>query len=195
MAEMHQQVLPFDFWEEEIKAEEKKRREQTDRLPHYERPANDNEYLLECQWKYRHGDDSQLDRIYKRSCVLCLKFINAIANKNRHVKELPLEQRKIKAEDAATYVIERYITKPDFVITKNFPGYLFLRILHELYYRREVDKIISFVDMARLYKEETGAVPEGRELIHYEYKEEEDSEIQERRELRQFSLWRKRKGD
>lgn len=192
--QMKQQVLPFDFWEEEKREEEKKRQEQINRLPHYDKPATDNEYLLECQWKYRHGDKDQLVKMYRKSCIVCLKFINAISNKNRHVKELTLEQKKIKAEDAATYVIEQYIKKPDFVINKNFPGYLFLRILHELYYRREVDKIINFVDFAKLYKEGTEELPDVREVIHYEYKENEEAdEDQEQRELKQFNLWKKKR--
>ena len=43
---LKQQVLPFDFWEEEKKREAEKLAS----LPHFPEPKNDNEYLLECQW-------------------------------------------------------------------------------------------------------------------------------------------------
>ena len=108
-----QQVLAFDFWEEEKKEAEKLQQEQRDGLPHFPSPRNDNEYLLECQWQYRHGDQSALARMYKRTRTLGMKFINVIGQTNRHVKSLSYGAKKIKAEDAATYMIEQYIKRPD----------------------------------------------------------------------------------
>ena len=60
-----QQVLAFDFWEEEKQKEAKRHQEQTDSLPHFPEPKNDNEYLLECQWEYRHGDQDALVQMYR----------------------------------------------------------------------------------------------------------------------------------
>jgi hypothetical protein len=203
-----QQVLGFDFWEEEKKQEAEKLQEQTDSLPHFPEPKNDNEYLLECQWQYRHGDDTALVKMYKRARTLGLKFINAIGQSNRHVKALPYESKKIKAEDAATYMIEQYIKRPDFVITKNFPGYLFLRVAHELFYRRKVDKVVDFVDLQKFLKEGTDDKDDEliiqseddcllgtREIIKYEYQEEKESEEdQEQREAKAFYMWKKKQG-
>ena len=201
-----QQVLDFDFWKEEEEAAAKRQQERTESLPHFPEPKNDNEYLLECQWQYRHGDKTALDRMYKKARTLGMKFINAIGQTNRHVKSLSYGAKKIKAEDAATYMIEQYIKRPDFVITKNFPGYLFLRIAHELYYRRKVDKVVDFVDLQKFLKEgyddrddelisqrENECLLGTRDVIQYEYQEEAESEeAQEQREAKAFFMWKQK---
>ncbi len=201
-----QQVLPFDFWEEEKQEAAKLHQEQTDSLPHFPEPRNDNEYLLECQWQYRHGDESALVKMYKRTRTLALKFINAIGQQNRHVRALTYGTKKIKAEDAATYMIEQYIKRPNFAITKNFPGYLFLRVAHELYYMRKVDKVVDFVDLQKFLKEgiddkddelisqrEDECLLGTRDIIQYEYQEEAESEEdQEQKELKAFYMWKQK---
>lgn len=203
-----QQVLPFDFWEEEKEEAARLKEEQTNNLPHFPEPKNDNEYLLECQWQYKHGDKSALVRMYKRSKTLGLKFINAIGHKNQHVRALSYESKKIKAEDAVTYIIEQYIKRPDFMITKNYPGYLFLRIAHELFYRRKVDKVVDFVDLQKFLKEgcddkeddmtpqaDTDYQIDSRDIIHYEYAQEAESEEdQEQREAKAFYMWKQKNG-
>ena len=200
--EWKQQVLGFDFWEEEKKQEAEKRA----RMPHFPEPKNDNEYLLECQWQYRHGDQEALARMYKRAKTLGLKFINSIGQSNSHVAALTYEAKKIKAEDAATYMIEQYIKRPNFEINKNFPGYLFLRIAHELYYRRKVDKVVDFVDLQKFLKEgyedkddelisqrEDECLLGTRDVIQYEYQEEAESEEdQEQREAKAFYMWKQK---
>lgn len=204
--QLKQQVLPFDFWETEKQEAEKRQQEQTNSLPHFPDPKNDNEYLLECQWQYRHGDQAALDRMYKKSKTLGMKFINAIGQKNRHVSSLSYVAKKIKAEDAATYMIEQYIKRQDFSIKKNFPGYLFLRIAHELYYRRKVDKVVDFVDLQKFLKEgyddkddelisqrEDECLLGTRDIIQYEYQEEAESEEdQEQREAKAYYMWKQK---
>lgn len=201
-----QQVLGFDFWEEEKKQEAEKLQDQKEKLPHFPEPKNDNEYLLECQWQYRHGDDAALVKMYKRARTLGLKFINAIGQSNSHVAALTYEAKKIKAEDAATYMIEQYIKRPNFEINKNFPGYLFLRIAHELYYRRKVDKVVDFVDLQKFLKEgyddkddelisqrEDECLLGTRDIIQYEYQEKAESEEdQEQREAKAFYMWKQK---
>lgn len=201
-----QQVLAFDFWEEEKQEKAKRQMQQTNSLPHFPEPKNDNEYLLECQWEYRHGDQDALVRMYRKSKTLGMKFINAIGQTNRHVKALSYGTKKIKAEDAATYMIEQYIKRPEFAITKNFPGYLFLRIAHELYYMRKVDKVVDFVDLQKFLKEgyddrddelisqrEDECLLGTRDVIQYEYQEEAESEEdQEQREAKAFYMWKQK---
>lgn len=203
-----QQVLPFDFWKEEEEEAAKRQQEQKESLPHFPAPRNDNEYLLECQWQYKHGDKAALVKMYKRSRTLGLKFINAIGQKNSHVRTLTYEAKKIKAEDAATYIIEQYIKRPDFIINKNYPGYLFLRIAHELFYRREVDKVVDFVDLQKFLKEgyddkedelisqrEDECLLGTRDVIQYKYQEEAESEEdQEQREAKAFYMWKQKQG-
>ena len=202
-AKLKQQVLPFDFWEEEKKQEAEKLQDQNAKLPHFLEPKNDNEYLLECQWQFKHGDRQALVKMYKRSRTICLKFINAIGQKNKHVKALSWEAKKIKAEDAATYVIEQYIKRPDFAIVKNYPGYLFLRVAHEIYYMRKVDHIVDFVDLEKFFKEGDDEELNSenvnqlieREIVHYSYQEApEDEEDQEQREAKTFYMWKKKQG-
>ena len=196
----------FDFWEQEKHEAAKLRQEQTNRLPHFPAPRNDNEYLLECQWQYKHGDTTALARMYKRAGTLSLKFINAIGQTNRHVRSLSWGEKKIKAEDAATYMIEQYIKRPNFAINKNFPGYLFLRVAHELYYMRKVDKVVDFVDLQKFLKEgyddkddelisqrEDECLLGTRDIVQYEYKEEAESEEdQEQKEAKAFYMWKQK---
>lgn len=153
---LQEQWLPFDFIEEEKQkeAEDKARREDISTLPHFEKPRTDNERLLELQYEYRHGRQDALAQMYNLCETIGMKFINAIGKKNRHVKALPYDERKIKASDAASYITEQFITRPDFKL-KNGPGYLFLRIEKELFYQRKVDKIIDFVDLDAFFKEGT----------------------------------------
>ena len=196
--QLKQQVLPFDFWEEENQAAAQKQQNLVASLPHYPEPKTDNEKLLEWQWQYKHGDQQALIKIYDLSITICRKFINHIGQYNPHIKELSLPNIKQKAEDAATYLIERYIQKPNFVITKNYPGYLYLRVLHELYYLRKADKIQTFIDITRIFKEsEEAALPDLWTHVKFEDIDAETEEDQEQRELKQYYMWKKKqnKGD
>lgn len=150
---LKQQVLPFDFWEEEKHQAEEARRKAEEQMPHFECPRNDKEKLLELQYQYKHGRQGALDEMYKMSIEICMKMINVIAKNNRHVRQLSSTERRIRATDATTYLLEQYITRNDFFIKKNVPGYLFLRVQKELFYRREVDKIVDFVDLDLFFKE------------------------------------------
>lgn len=151
--EHDQLVLPFDLWEEEKGRTEEKIRIQTENLKKFEVPKTDNEKLLNLQFDYRHGDKEALGKIYKHSVEVCLKFINAVGKKNAHVRELSDCEKESKAADAASYLVEQFLTRPDFAINKNIPGYLYLRVEHELFYKRKVDGIVDFVDLNEFFKE------------------------------------------
>ena len=135
--------LEFDFDELPKEAEKPK-----PALPHYDQPQNDNERLLNYQWAYKeNGDNSALNAMYALGYTIAMKYISAKAKKNRHIAELCRSDREEKAHNAITYIIARYLRDKDFVIIRSFTGYIYLRIQHELYYYRKVDKIVSFVDM------------------------------------------------
>ena len=139
--------LEFEFDElpKENKAEKPK-----PALPHYDQPQNDNERLLNYQWAYKeNGDQNALNSMYTLGYKIALKYISTKAQKNRHIAELCRSDREEKAHNAITYIIVRYLRVKDFAITKSFTGYLFLRIKHELFYYRKVDKVVSFVDMEK----------------------------------------------
>ena len=122
-------------------------------LPYYTEPRNDNQRLLNFQKEYRDGDETALDRMYDLSKTIAWKYINKISKKNRKVRKLTRLDREGKAQNAATYIIEQLMTRPSFAITSSFTGYLWLRVMHELFYHREVDKIVDFVDFDRFFKE------------------------------------------
>lgn len=142
MTDDEQLLLPFDFPEkEEIE------------LPFFEEPKNDNEILLNLQYRYRHGEMEALGQIYEMGAIICHKLINKEAKKNRHIKMLGENEKIEKANDAVNYIVMQFLKKKDWYIKKSFTGYLYLRVQKELYSRRECDKIVDFVDMEEFYKE------------------------------------------
>lgn len=122
--------------------------------PHFDAPKDDNEMLLNCQYAYiMQGDKNMLNAMYKKGKQIAMKYIAAQAKKNRHIAELRYSDREEKAHNAITYIIARYLRVKDFAIQESFTAYLYLRIQHELFYQRKVDKIVDFVDW-ETYREE-----------------------------------------
>lgn len=116
-------------------------------LPYYPAPKNDNEKLLNWQCEYRiKGDEKALNKMYRLGETIALRYINTVEKKNKAVAKLAQCDKEEKAHNAITYIIARYLRVKDFAITESFTGYLFLRIKHELFYQRKVDKIVDFVD-------------------------------------------------
>ncbi len=136
-------LLPF----EEFQIEEKK---EVVKLPSFPNPRTDNERLLQFQYEFRHGDANALQKMYALGFTIAMKFINTEARRNKHIRHLDFDAKAEKANDATTYIIEQYLKRSDFAIKKNWPGYLYLRIQHELYYRRKVDEIVDFIDIETL---------------------------------------------
>ena len=159
MTDARQPRLPFDEFELEGK------KKPAPPLPFYDKPETDNERLLNLQYEFKHGDQKALAKMYRLSLQVCMKLINKIAQKNKHIRRLSADEKMEKAHDAAAYIIEQYAKRGDFVIKKNMPGYLFLRVEHELFYQRAADKIVDFIaieDMERLESPETS--PWGKEF-------------------------------
>ena len=144
----------FDFLEPEAP-------EGPDALPYYEQPKTDNQKLLNWQKEYRDGDPKALDKIYRLGKTIAAKYVSKFAMRYKRVRRLTLEEREAKASNAATYIVVKLIKQPDFAIYKSFTGYLYLRILHELFYHRKVDGIVDFVDLNEFFKE--GTEPEAEE--------------------------------
>lgn len=138
--------LEFDFDELPNKEAQKKRK-----LPYFENPKDDNERLLNYQYAYMtQNDKNTLNAMYKKGKEIALKYIAAKAKKNKHIAALCMGDREEKAHNAITYIIARYLRVKDFAIHESFTAYLYLRIQHELFYRRKVDKIVDFVDWETL---------------------------------------------
>ena len=154
-----QQWLPFDFV---IKEQEEKACKNP---KHYEKPKTDNQWLMEYQYRFRNGNERALLDFHALLKEIGLKFINRIAQKNPKVKQLCLYDKETKADDAAMYMVEKLLKEPTFIFEKNIPGYLYLRILHELYYITKADKLVGFYDNAKVqqiieYKQAQGETEE-----------------------------------
>lgn len=141
MQPMHPIQQEFDFGE--LPSTEQKRE-----LPQFDTPKNDNEKLLNYQWEYKErGNQKALNAMYALGVEVAKKYINAKAKKNRHIAEMSWSDKEEKAHNAITYIIARYLRVADFAIQESFTSYLYLRVQHELFYHRKVDKIVDFVDL------------------------------------------------
>ena len=139
MAEPVQQWLPFD--------ELQPAPQTAPALPYFDAPNCDNERLLNLQYDYKENGNSQaLNAMYALGYKIALKYINAKADKNPHIAHMSDDEKEEKAHNAITYIIARYLRVKDFSIRESFTSYLYLRVQHELFYTRKVDKIVSFVE-------------------------------------------------
>lgn len=84
--------------------------------------------------------------MYRLGVEVCKKMISQKAKSNKHIKKLSTDERSEKAIDAINYIIMRLIQRPHWYIKTSFTSYLYLRLLHELFYKRKVDEIVTFVD-------------------------------------------------
>ena len=141
--------LEFDFGELPNEEAEKPK----PAMPHFDNPKCDNERLLNYQYEYKeHGDKSALNSMYALGYKIALKYISTKAQKNRYIAELCRSDKEEKAHNAITYIIARYLRVKDFAISESFTAYLYLRVQHELFYTRKVDKIVRFADMETFYR-------------------------------------------
>ena len=150
MTEEQQLTLPFDFTKEEKQVT-------WENLPHYERPANDNERLLELQYQFRvNGNKKALDDMYRLGYEISYKYINTMVEADKHLKMTLncAEKREEKAHNAVCYMIQSYLKKPTWVITDSWTGYLYRSTLKQVKGGvRKVDKIVDFVDIDSLFRE------------------------------------------
>ena len=125
-------------------------------MKYFATPATDNERLLNYQYDYRNGKPDALGKMYELLFTIAYKTIN----NSKRGQDFSAADRKQKAHDAATYVIEQYITRPSFEIRESVTGYLHTRITRELNYARKCDKMLVY----------TSTLPERNSDRHdYEY--------------------------
>ena len=145
MTDGKQYLLPFDFLEEEQQV--------IWDLPHFENPKNDNERLLNLQFRYRiNGDKQALTEMYKIAFTIAMKYIPKICEKYRLQKKRI--DREEKAHQAVTYIITSYLKKPHWALNKSWTGYLYQATRKFLIEKRKVDGIVDFVDLDTFFKEE-----------------------------------------
>jgi hypothetical protein len=114
--------------------------------PYREKEKTDNDRLMNLQYKYLTGDKKALSDLYVLSCQVCTKFImDQRRKKGFFLQDEDIEE---KAHCAALYLITQYLIRPDFIRQSNITAYLFMRVLHELYYHTKIDEIVDFVDFS-----------------------------------------------
>lgn len=120
---LKQQVLPFDFWEEE----KAKKQAEIHNLPCYENPQNDNQRLFNLQKEYYEGREEALTDMFKILSEIAPKLVNkeiGSAKKKRVFSEIKKEEM---AMDAVCLFIQQ-IKKNRLIITESFVAYLFLQV-------------------------------------------------------------------
>lgn len=115
-------------------------------LPYYDTPMNDNQRLLNLQLKYKVNGGKYLGEMYKLLYEIAYKNINKLSEQSQKIKNMDAAERMEKAHNAATYIVEQYLKRPDFVIKNSMTGYLFKRVQFELYGKntRHCDKMLIF---------------------------------------------------
>ena len=109
----------------------------------------DEQQLFILQSRLKNGDAQAMEEMYENLVTIAYKTINDQSNINAKIKALSADERKQKAHDAATYIIEQYLKRPAFEITNSITGYLYTRIKWELYgkdhqYKR--DQMVVYTD-------------------------------------------------
>ena len=118
-------------------------------LPYFERPVSDDQQLFNLQSRLKNGDAQALVGMYKKLYEVAYKIINNRSRTNEHIAALSADERKQKAHDAATYIVEQYLKRPDFVIKDSMTGYLYTRINWELYgkdHQNKRDQMVVYTD-------------------------------------------------
>lgn len=110
---------------------------------------SDEQLLFNLQKRLKNGDAQAMAEMYERLKVIAYKTINSRSCSNPKIKELSADEREQRAHDAATYIIEQYLKRPDFVITDSITGYLYKRINWELYgknHQNKCDRMVVYTD-------------------------------------------------
>lgn len=120
---LKQQVLPFDFWEEEKNEEQKV----IDALPYFPEPENDNQRLFNLQKDFYKGREKALDEMFLKFMEIAPKIIN-IEKNNGCKRKFTQSQINEMAIDATCLFIQQ-IKKNKLIIKTSFIAYLRLQVL------------------------------------------------------------------
>ena len=107
---------------------------------------SDDQQLFNFQFEFKKGNAQALAGMYKKLYEVAYKIINNRSRTNGRIAALSADERKQKAHDAATYIVEQYLKRPGFAIQNSMTGYLFNRVQFELYGKntRHCDKMLIF---------------------------------------------------
>ena len=109
---------------------------------------SDEQQLFNLQNRLKNGDAQAMAEMYEKLVTIAYKTINSRSRSNAKIKALSADERKQKAHDAATYIIEQYLKRPAFEITNSMTGYLYTRINWELYgeHQNKRDQMVVYTD-------------------------------------------------
>lgn len=118
-----EQVLPFDFWEEE-KAKE---REEIENLPSFENPENEQQQLFNLQKDYYKGNDKALSQMFVLLMQIAPKQVNIEMRSAKGKRRFSQNRIDEMALDAVGLFIEQ-IKKNRLIIKRSFVSYLRLQV-------------------------------------------------------------------
>lgn len=79
-------------------------------------------------------------------------MINGFSRTNRDIKKLTMEERKEKAHEAATYMVEQLLTRPRFQFAPTPTSYLFSQCFKKCVYKNKETEMQDFVDFDKFFK-------------------------------------------
>lgn len=107
---------------------------------------DDSAAIRAAQARYAEGGKADdLAEIYLAARRMAARMIARQVQAKGFV--LAEERKEEKAHNAAAYIVTQFLERPGFAL-KSPAAYVYLRVLHELYYRRKADAIIEFRDAA-----------------------------------------------
>ena len=140
-----QQVLPFDFWDEEKEREQKK----IEDLPYYDNPVNDNQKLFNLQKEYYMGRQTALTDIFVILNRIAPRLLNVEINHSAGKRRFTQATIDAMAIDAVCLFIEQ-IKKNQLIIETSFVAYLRLQVLKILNGRTKADMFEAYCKKHRV---------------------------------------------
>lgn len=129
-----------ELGDEEERRREENRQSDLSSLPHYDRPENDNQRLLNLQRRFLVSNDQRAwEEMWRRCLVIAGKLITIEKKqKGLHFSD---EDMYDKEMDAVSYVLRRYRKKRDdghiWHVKKSFMNAIRGGVLHALYYEAQ----------------------------------------------------------
>lgn len=155
---LKQQVLPFDFWEEE----EAEKQAEIHNLPYYETPVTDNQRLFNLQKEYYEGREQALTEMFELMIRIAPKLVNKEMNSSKKKRSFSDLQKEELAMDAVCLFVQQ-IKKNRLIIKESFIAYLFLQVRKVMNTRTKAQMFESFckrnkVNIFNLSESEKNAV-------------------------------------
>lgn len=155
---LKQQVLPFDFWEEERAEKKKKIRS----LPYFENPETDNQRLFNLQKEYYEGREEALTEMFDLMIKIAPKLVNKVMSTSKKKRSFPKLKKEEFAMDAVCLFIQQ-IKKNELIIKESFVAYLYLQVNKVMNTRTKAQMLETFcrrnkINLFSLSEDEKNAV-------------------------------------